>query len=86
MTYYFSNNPCPPYLQSELKQKERGYFLAYDEILITPSVEYDNCSGRVVSDVTLPDHKDTATWLCLHAPLNHHKMERSSLSLHKKVT
>lgn len=46
---------------SELKQEERECCLTLDEMSITASVEYDNSSGRVLGDVTLPDHKGIAT-------------------------
>lgn len=44
-----------------MRPEERICSLTLDEMALSTSVEYDVSSGRLLGDVTLPDHSGTAT-------------------------
>ena len=44
-----------------MNEQERKCCLVVDEMSITPSVEFDHSSGRILGDVTLPGHSGIAT-------------------------
>ncbi|PIK41368.1 hypothetical protein BSL78_21778 [Apostichopus japonicus] len=46
---------------SNMRPEERICSLTLDEMALSTSIEYDVSSGRLLGDVTLPDHSGTAT-------------------------